>query len=146
MGAFARCDIPAGSVIGEYTGNILTMLGFRRKLASAPAASGYAFSFVALSDEGKEMRMIIDPTNDEGKVDVKKNSAVCFINEFSENADDNNARFVHRTKMEENLKKELDGIVYVVAKREIKQGNEVFVHYGEHFSRNWKEQPSTTTS
>ena len=116
------------------------MHGFRRKLVAAPCASGYAFSFSVLSDDGKQVQMIIDPTNDEGKVDVKKNAAVCFINERSERAEDNNARFVHRSKMEKCIGEGLDGIVYVVAKSDIKHGQEVFVHYGSHFSRSWKNE------
>ena len=128
LGAFAKQDIPAGTVLGRYPGRIRTPEEMAAKAFRSPGAKDYCW----LNERGN----YIDPTDSDGKVSTLPGpgSFWCFpvditltrvneppigqasINLASEDVDNGH------------------GIQYVAA-RDIIAGEELFIDYGMNYDR-----------
>jgi hypothetical protein len=95
------------------------------------------------SGGGAMRQMVIDPTDKNGQVKPDREPAVCFINEHSNRREDpaHNCRFQFRGAS--GAKGAPGGgqdewMVQVVATADVPQGQELFLHYGDHFHRDWE--------
>mmetsp|Transcript_13139 Transcript_13139/g.17028 ORF Transcript_13139/g.17028 Transcript_13139/m.17028 type:complete len:348 (-) Transcript_13139:40-1083(-) len=101
IGVCAQVDISPGTLLGAYQGKVMEVAG---------------------------EQVVIGPTDENGKLNFssKKDSPVCFVN-HPENVELVNAEFVYRTRLEQTEELELgDSLVYLLSRRPIKQGEEVF--------------------
>lgn len=105
MGAFARCDLPANRVIGEYLGKIFE--------SDDPRATG-AYLFQVYGRGGRLLHLI------DGKV-KKYSSWVRFVN-TPQREEDANAEFFQKS-----------GRIFIKTIRPIPAGEEIMAYYGDDY-------------
>ena len=125
LGVFAACDLPAGSFLGRYTGEVLGLEEASRAWSSGETSGAY----FALLSGGAGPPLVVDAE------DYRKSSWPRFINHSVRRANCKNLEL--RQSLVDGWDARIPLGLYVQTKRNIRAGEELLISYGDKY---WQDR------